>query len=137
MIKGSITYRDLTSKLLTYINNNCQNIDTIDNIEVCFKTGYLYSTYNKGKIVIPHTHDSKSDVNFQPRADFQIKNDSCVSAVSKSTIESQFNNFLASIGVSSKLDTQIKDGELFHIINELVRFCCSKLFMIIHPHLLL
>lgn len=113
MISGNITYKNITDKILAFINNNCQNVGSkYDSMDACFKS------YDTGFFQIP------GSVNAQIRF-YLTKNK--VERKETSNVNSDFENFLKNIGVYNKLNQQILDGELYHLINNMVGFCIENL----------
>ena len=132
MIKGSITYRKLVDVVYNYIMNKCLNIrgkdengndiDRFSTLPSSLKAGYSFTKQ------IDHTWSQifSGPCRFVPTAICQIVPTTSVIGVSSYTIKSQLDSFLNDIGVYSKLDTQIADGEFYKFVNDLILFCCSK-----------
>lgn len=122
MIKGDITYGDLTSIVLDYILTNCENIGDSDAaIKSKFDAEFL-PKYSSPKKEIPHTGGTK----FVPKYHYTSIDSTAITSVKKSTIESEFNNYLKDNGLSSA-NTIIPTNDLYHTINLLVTFCCCKM----------
>lgn len=82
---SNIVYQDLVNMVLNTICNRCQNIDSIkSSVPAQLKNGY-----------------SRTISSSTASATFRV-NDSFLKAVPRSTVQSQFNSFMSSRGVSTK-----------------------------------
>jgi hypothetical protein len=122
MIKGDITYGDLTSIVLDYILTKCENIgDSNDAIKSKFDAEFLPG-YSSSKKEIPHDGGTK----FIPKYHYTSIDSTAITSVKKSTIENEFKTYLKDNGLSSA-DTIIPTNDLYHTFNLLITFCCCKM----------
>ena len=88
-----ITYGDLVSNVLNAIYSKCQNIDSFaSSVPDYLKNGYSKTV--TGPTVAGAVTNATMTVN-----------DSVLSVVSRATVQSDFNSFLASRGISNKSET--------------------------------
>lgn len=108
-----ITYRKITDMVLGFILGYCKNINNTNNLPAEFKSGYIY--------------DRRIDSGDTSGRTIRYTINNPISAIASSTIQSQFNSFLSSVGITNKLDSNITDDDFLSLVDDMVSFCCSKI----------
>lgn len=110
----AITYNDIIALLRNYITANCKNIDNnYNSLPSEFKSGYSkrINLTSSGSI---RTYCTESIIKSVPK-------------VTIGTVNNDINNFLSTIHVTDKLNTNVVASEFIDFINNLVTFCATKL----------
>ncbi len=113
---GNITYNTIVNLVKNYAKTNCQNVDNkYNSLPAEFKSGY------SNKVIISN-NGKKAGVNGY-----------CTHTITKSiakvtgaTIDTDMTNFLKTIKVDTKLNTNIPPREFINFINDMVSFCSTK-----------
>lgn len=109
-----MTYADLINSIKNWILNNCINFESnFSNLPAVFKSGYSVKTRYAGNDLASANH--------------QITITKFVSSVPPTTFENDFQNFLTSINLTDKLNTNLADSEFFNLVNNIISFCSTKL----------
>ena len=111
----SITYRTIVDLVKKFIKENCSNITNYSGINASFKNGYT-KTY---------TLDGGNSAATSYYTDTLTANG--VSEVSTSTVDTDMNNFLNTIGLTNLLDNNITDSEFLDFINNIIIFASTKM----------
>lgn len=110
MALSAITYNTVVEHVKSWILANCMNFDTtIANLPACFKTGY--------SVVTTITTNAKSTVTISKG----------VSQVASTTVATDMTNFLTTIQVNDKLNTNIVANEFLNFVEDIISFCSTKI----------
>lgn len=110
---ANITYNEIIDKVKTYIKTYCSNIANYNGIDACFKAGYSVT--------------SKIGGNSAAQTNYTSKITKSVSSVSASVVDTDMNNFIASLNISDKLNSNVSANNFFNFINNMLSFCSTKL----------
>ncbi len=110
----NITYQTLVDLVKNYIKTNCKNISDFASISSVMKSGYSTSA------TISSAGDGYT-------SSYTCTISKAVAQVDTSTVDTDMTNFLSTIGVSSKLSSNIPEGEFIKFFNDMVSFCSTKM----------
>lgn len=114
MTLQAITYQTIINTINNWILTNCKNFNTtISSLPAVFKPGYTISTRYAG--------------NDLANANYTITIATSIPTVQTSTYTTDMNNFLNTINVTNKLNTNLAGSELINFIVDITSFCSSKL----------
>lgn len=117
MAIASITYKQLSDVVVSWVQTNCKNIASFSSIEAQFKSGYT-----SGKIRYAGNDASPScyTINLTGNA---------VASVASATVATDMTNFLSSCGLTD-LNKQIPASEFLDFVKDLIVFCSTKVVMV-------
>lgn len=111
----AVTYNSIVTIVKNYAKQNCKNISNFASIPAYYKAGY---TYTVGNITANFIDEG---------GNFTINNP--ITAVSKSTVDTDMTTFLNKVGVpSNALNYPIDDLNLNNFMLNMIVFCSSKMF---------
>ena len=117
MAIASITYKQLSDMVVSWIQTNCKNISNFAGIEAQFKSGY---TSGKVRYAGNDTSPSCYTINLTGNA---------VASVSASTVQTDMTNFLVSCGLTD-LNKTIPASEFLDFVKNLIVFCSKKVVIV-------
>ena len=117
MAIASITYKQLSDVVVSWIQTNCKNIASFSSIEAQFKSGYT-----SGKVRYAGNDASPScyTINLTGNA---------VASVSADTVVTDMTNFLSSCGLTD-LNKEIPASEFLDFVKNLIVFCSTKIVIV-------
>ena len=116
MSLGSITYGTIVDAVKTWIKSNCSNIANYSGMSNAVKNGYSYTVGT-----------SSAGAAYSESATCSLSS-SITAAVGASTVDTDMNNFLSTIGVTSTMLSQnVNPTQYYKFINDMCCFCCTKL----------
>ena len=109
---GPITYNTIINRVTSWIKSNCSNITNYSDMNSCVKNGYSYKVGTSGFGIYVETASSTMT--------------SSIGSVSANTVDTDMNNYIATLNISSILNNPVTENNFYAFMNNMVNFCSTN-----------